>query len=46
MYQLQRRATIQHVIAIGDPRQLRPNVNCYGALPVLDIAECCGAIQG
>lgn len=24
--------TIKHVIAIGDPLQLRPNVNCYGEL--------------
>ena len=22
--------SIQHVIAIGVPQQLRPNVNCYG----------------
>jgi superfamily I DNA and/or RNA helicase len=24
--------SIQHVIAIGDPLQLRPTVNCYGKL--------------
>lgn len=24
--------SIEHVIAIGDPLQLRPNINCYGEI--------------